>query len=467
VIFTELVFFAFFGCLIAAYWALPANRTRKYLLLLASYAFYAGWDWRFLGLIWLSTVVDYIAGLKLAQETRPGARKQWLALSLFVNLGMLAFFKYCNFFADSLADLLAVFGVAADWNTLNIILPVGISFYTFQTLSYTIDIYRRELKPAKNFADFALFVAFFPQLVAGPIVRAKDFLFQLDTVRHFREVDFRWAITLFTVGFVKKAVVADNLAPYVDAFYAAPEAMGWLTSWLAVFAYAAQIYCDFSGYTDMAIALAGMLGYRLRGNFATPYIATDITDFWRRWHISLSSWLRDYLYISLGGNRGGRLKTDRNLMLTMLLGGLWHGASWNFVIWGGFHGLGLIVHKGWRRLTGTREMPVLPATAITLLFVSLLWVPFRAPDFATTWLVLGQLFSPATPATTPTTGEWLPFLVLLLILWGLHYARAGGVFFTLWRRLPWWLFSSLVGVIYAAAVAFRAVDYQPFIYFQF
>jgi alginate O-acetyltransferase complex protein AlgI len=381
---------------------------------------------------------------------------------------MLGCFKYFNFFAASFADLLGLFGVTPGWNTLNIVLPVGISFYTFQTLSYTIDIYRRSLQPTRVFSDFALFVAFFPQLVAGPIVRARDFLFQLDSKKNFQEIDYRWATMLFTVGFVKKAVVADNLAVYVDQFYASPANYDLYASWLAILAYAAQIYCDFSGYTDMAIALAGLLGYRLCGNFATPYVATDITDFWRRWHISLSTWLRDYLYISLGGNRYGKLRTYRNLMLTMLLGGLWHGASWNFVLWGGLHGLSLAIHKAWTSSeTSGRRLPAIIATAMTLLTVCLFWVPFRAPDFATTLQVLQQLagIDFATNGAPQTGSNWL--LLALLVMFALHYCRHYGVFFSFWRKLPFWAYTLLLGLTYAIAVACRAPDYQPFIYFQF
>jgi alginate O-acetyltransferase complex protein AlgI len=473
-IFTELIFFAFFAALFVCYWLLQTNRNRKLLLLLASYAFYAAWDWRFLGLICLSTIVDYAVGLMLAQAADARRRKALLFLSLTVNLGMLGIFKYFNFFTDSLAIFLQTFGVAADWNTLNIILPVGISFYTFQTLSYTIDIYRGSLKPTRNLLDFSLFVAFFPQLVAGPIVRARDFLYQLDEKKTFRSVDFRWAATLFTVGFIKKAVIADNLAGVVDSFYFYPAAYDLAGSWVAVAAFAAQIYCDFSGYTDMAIAIAGFLGYRLCDNFASPYIATSITEFWQRWHISLSTWLRDYLYIPLGGNRLGTLITYRNLMLTMLLGGLWHGASWNFVLWGGLHGIGLAVHRIWSGRTNAKPLPAMLAMLLTLLFVILLWIPFRAPDFTVTLEVIRQLFAltPATTGQAPAfrggfnwqTGGLATALVAMLLL---HYFREKGVFFQAWRQLPRWLYSLCLGGVFALAIAFRAVDSQPFIYFQF
>ena len=465
-LFTQLSFFAFLVVLTGLYWSFSNNRARKLLLLFASYFFYGAWDWRFLSLILISTVVDYLVGLRLSEEASAGRRRVWLLVSLCVNLGMLGFFKYFNFFADGLVRLFGLFGAEADWNTLNIILPVGISFYTFQTLSYTIDIYRRNMQPTRDFGDFALFVAFFPQLVAGPIVRAKDFLFQLDTLKHFREIDYRWVGTLFAIGFIKKAVVADNLAVFIDAFYANPELYSGFDAWMVVFAYAAQIYCDFSGYTDMAIAVAGLYGYRLHPNFATPYVAASIAEFWRRWHISLSTWLRDYLYIPLGGSRYGTLNTYRNLMLTMLLGGLWHGASLNFVVWGGLHGLGLAVHRYWSGGRHHIALPAAVATVVTLLFVTLLWVPFRAPDFGTTWQVLRMLAFTGPAETTVQSSSWV-LAVLLPVMLGLHYCRNHGVFISVWRSMPAALYALLLGAVFAVALAFRSVDYQPFIYFQF
>jgi alginate O-acetyltransferase complex protein AlgI len=357
-------------------------------------------------------------------------------------------------------------GFEPDWTTLNIILPVGISFYTFQTLSYTIDIYRKSLKPERDFFDFALFVAFFPQLVAGPIVRARDFLFQLDTLKKFGEIDYRWVGTLFAVGFIKKSVIADNLAPFVDNFYANPAAFNTFDAWVAIFAYSAQIYCDFSGYTDMAIAISGLLGYRLHENFSTPYVANDISEFWHRWHISLSTWLRDYLYIPLGGSRNGAFNTYRNLMITMLLGGLWHGASLNFVVWGGLHGLGLSIHRFWAGLSGAPRLPAVFSFFITLIFVTLLWVPFRAPDFQTSWDVVRLLFEfNVVGLSADSTSVF--FALCLLVCLALHFCRNKGVFFIFWRNLSPTLYLISLGAVFAIALALRAVEYQPFIYFQF
>ena len=295
-------------------------------------------------------------------------------------------FKYFDFFAASAAEFALLLGIDADPMLLNLILPVGISFYTFQTLSYTIDVYRGKIEATHKPLDFALFVAFFPQLVAGPIVRAGDFLYQLDAPKKFNEIDYRWALLLFLVGFIKKACVADNLAPFVDAYFAAPDLYGSLQAWLAILAYTAQIYCDFSGYTDMAIASAGLFGYRLRDNFNRPFMALNISQLWERWHMSLSSWLRDYLYIPLGGSRGSTLMTYRNVMITMFLGGLWHGAAWHYIMWGVMNGAGLVVHGIWRQLTAGRwQMPALLGMALTFLYWLITLVAFRAPDMTQAW----------------------------------------------------------------------------------
>ncbi|MEM9057036.1 MAG: MBOAT family protein [Pseudomonadota bacterium] len=467
-LFVEPRFFAFFLVVAALYWSLSGNRARKAVLLVASYGFYAAWDYRFLSLIVLSTLVDYTAALAMARSERPRARRLWLLLSLVVNLGMLGVFKYFNFFADSAANLLAAAGIEVSQTTLSLTLPVGISFYTFQTLSYTIDVYRGVLKPRRRLLDVALFVAFFPQLVAGPIVRAADFLPQLDEARTWARVRVRACLTLFLAGFIKKAVVADNAAPFVDRVFAAPELFDSVTLAVGACLYAVQIYCDFSGYSDMAIAVAGLLGFALPVNFRTPYLARSVTDFWRRWHISLSSWLRDYLYIPLGGNRGSRLATQRNLMLTMLLGGLWHGAAWNFVIWGFLHGLALSLEREWRRTpwAGGASGPVASGVgwAVTLTWVLIAWVFFRAPDFATASAYLARIAAGADGQQLAQSG-WL-WAVLPVFLIVQAVARR-------WQlaehcsRLPLPVFSSAYGAAMALAVAFVPTGYRPFIYFQF
>ncbi len=466
-LFTEFKFLPFFALVFAMHWLLRGPRLRKGWLLLASYAFYAAWDWRFLSLIWVSTVVDYVAGQRIHSSTGV-ARVWWLRASLLANLGLLGFFKYWGFFIESGTEFLSWLGIEMAPSSLVVILPVGISFFTFQTMSYSLDIYRGKLKPTRSPLDLALFVGFFPQLVAGPIVRAVDFLPQLGAPRFWADVRVRSALTLFAAGFIKKACISDQLAPFVDQYFADPTLFSASAAWLAVVGYAVQIYCDFSGYSDMAIALAALLGYRLCLNFNFPYLATNIRDFWRRWHISLSTWLRDYLYISLGGNRGGSFKTYRNLMLTMLLGGLWHGAAWTFVLWGALHGLALAIHRLWesRRAPGVESHFLLRLLSplLTFWFVCVCWIFFRAGDFATASEVLRAfvLFDGAGTQTLPFMMAWV-----MLGLFMVHHISARGTFVKRFEALPEPVFAACLGALFAVALAFTRADYQPFIYFQF
>jgi len=491
VIFTEFRFFLFFAVVFGVYWALRSNGWRKGWILLCSYAFYGAWDWRFLSLIIGSTLVDYFVGLNLVKTDDRKARRSWLMLSLGVNLGALVYFKYAGFFVESATGVFDLIGLPVNSVTLSIVLPVGISFYTFQTLSYSLDIYAGKLEPKKSLLDLATFVAFFPQLVAGPIVRAADFLPQLDVARSFSQVNVRACLTLFMVGFFKKACVSDNLAPIVDRYFADPGAFDALSGWIGVLSYTVQIYCDFSGYSDMAIACAGLLGYELCLNFNFPYFASSITDFWRRWHISLSTWLKDYLYIPLGGNRGGQIFTYRNLLLTMVLGGLWHGAAWTFVVWGAMHGGALIVHKEWSKWTKhkkpsllaggnirTQSIPAITKPnrtaaplwasifywALTFYWVCLTWVFFRADSFGTALTVLRSfvLFK-SSGAETISIGM-LGFLATLVVL---HWLTMKKVWTGAIARLPNQLFA--VGYGFAAAIILTLVPvgYTAFIYFQF
>jgi len=340
-VFNSLPFLVFIGIFFPLYFSLR-GRFRLWLCLIASYIFYAWWDWRFLSLILTSTLIDYLIGLRLNRETDTTKRQWLLRLSMVMNLGFLGFFKYFNFFVESFQDILLSLGLEPDLHTLHIILPVGISFYTFQSMSYTIDVYRKEIPVERDFLRFATFIAFFPQLVAGPIVRAKELLPQFAADIKFEWNRFSFGLSQVLWGFFKKVAVADSLAPFVDQCFAAPESFSALHLSLGVFFYAFQIYCDFSGYSDIAIGLARIMGFDFPDNFRTPYFSRNFSEFWTRWHITLSSWLRDYLYIPLGGNRQGTFNTYRNLMLTMLLGGLWHGASWVFVFWGFLHGLYLV-----------------------------------------------------------------------------------------------------------------------------
>ena len=469
-IFTEFRFLIFFAIVYAVYWALHSNQWRKAWILVCSYAFYGAWDWRFLSLIIGSTLVDYVVGRKLDQhQDEPKLKRRWLMMSLTANLGALAFFKYANFFADSAVDLFAWLGLPANQVTLGIVLPVGISFYTFQTLSYSLDIYAGKLKPRESLLDLATFVAFFPQLVAGPIVRAADFLPQLDSLRSFGQVNLRSCLTLFLVGFFKKACISNNLAPIVDQYFAAPDAYTALSSWIAVLSYTVQIYCDFSGYSDMAIACAGLLGYDLCINFNFPYFASSITDFWRRWHISLSTWLKDYLYIPLGGNRGGTLFTYRNLMLTMVLGGLWHGAAWTFVVWGFLHGGALIIHKEWSNWT--KQMPALVKSSVfwgiplTFYWICITWVFFRAESFSSAMTVLNSFVLLRSPGTAQLSTSILSaFILLATIHW---FASHQAVWTKAIAKIPAQVYAVGYGFIAALILTLMPVGQTPFIYFQF
>ncbi len=379
--FTFLVFFA----LVLLIHRLPLSwSTKKFNLIAASYLFYAAWNPPFVVLLWISTAVDWMVGRRIHQAEEPRRRRRLLWLSLSVNLGLLGYFKYAGFVLDNFVWLLREAGIAYDPAPPDIILPLGISFYTFQTLSYTISIYRREARPADSFVDFALFVTFFPQLVAGPIVRATDFIVQLVRPVQADARQLGWGLALMNLGIFEKVVLSDTLlAPVADAVFAAPQAVGTLDAWIGTLAFAGQIFFDFAGYSSCAIGAALCLGFVLPENFRCPYASVGFSEFWRRWHISLSSWLRDYLYISLGGNRRGTVRTYVNLAMTMVLGGLWHGASWNFVIWGSLHGFYLIVERALRSLFSElrfvrHRLFRLIAGAFTFLLVTFTWVFFRA-----------------------------------------------------------------------------------------
>ena len=387
-IFNSLPFLVFIAAFLPVYFALR-GRARLLWCLASSYFFYGWWDWRFLSLIIFSTGLDFLLGRAIGDTEDQPTRKRLLLVSMVVNLGFLAFFKYFNFFAESFAETMGALGWQPGYNTLYIILPVGISFYTFQSMSYTIDIYRRQIPVERNFLRFATFISFFPQLVAGPIVRASEFLPQFQRDRPFEGDRLIRGLGQILWGFFKKVAVADSLAPFVDQCFAEPNFFSSSHLLIGVFFYAFQIYCDFSGYSDIAIGLARIMGFDFPNNFKTPYFSKNFSEFWTRWHITLSSWLRDYLYIPLGGNRGGTLFTYRNLMLTMLLGGLWHGASWVFVFWGFLHGSYLIV----QRLTGKPVGQALDAIGvprpaknalyigIVFFFTCFAWIFFRAPNF--------------------------------------------------------------------------------------
>ncbi|OJJ20372.1 hypothetical protein BKI52_18085 [marine bacterium AO1-C] len=348
-LFNSFAFFIFFGVFWLVYRLLPPSY-RKYGLLIASYFFYAFWNPAYGLLLIGSTTLDYVCSLQIEKhQTNVHLKKLFLLLSLTVNLGVLIFFKYIDFLGQNIISLAQIIGLEADWVTLNLILPLGISFYTFQTISYTLDVYWGRIQAERNFINLALYVSFFPQLIAGPIERAKYLIPQFEKLRpQFNSEIIFW----LTLGFFKKMVVADNLAPFVDRVFNAQLTASSFEYILGAYAFTIQIYADFSGYSDIAVGLALMVGIRLHQNFRQPYFAASFQEFWQRWHISLSNWLRDYLYIPLGGNRSShRLFTYRNLLITMLLGGLWHGANWTFVVWGGLHGLYLILERPFLHVT--------------------------------------------------------------------------------------------------------------------
>ncbi|MFO0945866.1 MAG: MBOAT family O-acyltransferase [Planctomycetota bacterium] len=467
-VFTELRFFWFFAIVLTVYWLLVSNHRRKQWLLLCSYYFYGSWNPWFLSLLFLSTFIDFFAGLKLSQTDSPRARHFWIVTSMSANLGILAFFKYFNFFIESAVTFSSWMGIPFHAGTLSIILPVGISFYTFQSMSYTIDVYRDKRNVVHSFLDFALYVSFFPQLVAGPIVRASIFLPQLDSARRWSQVHVRDCLTLFLIGFFKKACVSDNLAPVVDYVFDDPTRCDWLSNWIGLLFYTTQIYCDFSGYTDMAIASSRLMGYELQMNFNFPYFATDVTEFWRRWHMSLSTWLRDYLYIPLGGNRRGPIMAYRNLLVTMLLGGLWHGAAWHFVLWGGIHGSALVAHREWTRRTPARFRESwgwnLVCFAGTFYFINLTWVVFRAEDLnrALSMLRAVCLFDSPGPRMVDARA-----LLVMPPLIAAHYLARRRTLAGTWERFPDYAFAAIYGVLWAIALLFTPLNAKPFIYFQF
>jgi alginate O-acetyltransferase complex protein AlgI len=450
------------------------DRGRVWMLLAASFYFYACWNSWLALLICLTTAMDYGVARSLDSLKHNRLRLALLVLSLVVNLGLLVYFKYCNFFIDSMRASLEAAGVTVSMPVLQVILPIGISFYTFEAINYTVDVYRRRVVAEKNLANFMLFITFFPHLVAGPIVRARDFLPQIHRRKRFDWSRLELGARFFLLGLLKKCALADRMAQIADPVFTNPELYGTWATWLAVLAYALQIYGDFSGYSDMAVGTAHMLGYKLVQNFNMPYLATNPSDFWRRWHISLSTWLRDYLFIPMGGSRGGEWRTCRNLMITMTLGGLWHGANWTFVVWGVLHGGLLVGHRRFRAFSEARPrlhaaLKTIPGTvarvAFTFLVVILCWVFFRAQTFGAAATVFTHLFVPFKGAPPPVPVWPLAWALGLFALF--HWLGASG----LWKRWANRLPAPVLGAGYAVALTAALVlfpgDGKAFIYFQF
>ena len=464
--FPTIEFAAFFVVVFVLSWALmPHPRAWRPFILAASYFFYGWIDWRWVLLLVASSVVNTVASQVIARSPSAVARKRALITAVAFDLGLLAVFKYFSFFVSETDSALDSIGLGSSIPLVQIVLPIGISFFTFQAISYVVDVYRGDTHAA-SLVDVAILQAFFPHLVAGPIVRANELLPQLRTPRDPRTVPAGPAIFLIVGGLLKKTVIADELARrVVDPVYSEPTAHSGAEITLAFYAFAAQIYCDFSGYTDMAIGLALLLGYQLPQNFNRPYLALSLQDFWRRWHMTLSRWLRDYLYIPLGGNRKGRLKTYRNVMITMLLGGLWHGASWTFVLWGGIHGAGLSAERWIRERYGGLRVPAWLAWLVTFNLVCVAWVFFRAPDLATAFHVLGGLgLSGPSPLVT------LPLVLLVVAAVAIQLLPPDW-----WRDAEAWLVARPVAVqglavgalIVASDAAVGQQGVAPFIYFQF
>lgn len=469
-IFNSFVFWAFFAVVIALYWRLP-HRGQNALLLVASYVFYGYWDWRYLSLLAISTVVDYYVAHYLVRIDDPARRKSLITISMIVNLSFLGFFKYCGFFVAEMARVLSALGFEPHLPVLQIVLPVGISFYTFQSMSYTIDVYRGVTKPAKSLFDFALFVSYFPQLVAGPIERSDRLLPQIESPRRYRSGDFSEGLYHVLIGLLKKVIIADNVAPIVNRIFDTPTAeLTGAEVLIGVYAFALQIYGDFSGYSSIAQGVSKWMGIDLMYNFRMPYFSRSPSEFWQRWHISLSSWLRDYLYIPLGGNRKGPRRTYINLLLTMLLGGFWHGAAWTFIFWGAWHGLLLIAYRAIGTETTERDSSSewVKALQMVLMFhlVCVGWIFFRAQGLEQALGMIGLIF------TDHTLTDYAVYAASMVLFFGgplmvyewLVY-RSGDMLYLM--RKPAWQRIFSYGYAAAMLLVFPPLTQQIFIYFQF
>jgi len=471
--FNSLTFVAFFVIVLALYYALNNWTARKTVLVVASYLFYAAWNPFYIVLLWISTIADWTIARRIAATDVKRRKRHLVALSLAINLGLLGYFKYGGFLLENFVALMARLGIDFVPPKASIVLPIGISFYTFQTLSYTLDVYRGRMRPNDSLLDFSLFVSFFPQLVAGPIVRASYFLPQCIEPRRATADSMGWGLTLLVFGLFAKVVLADSvLAPIADAVFGAPGTVGTFEAWLGVFAFSGQIFFDFSGYSTCAIGAAMCLGFALPDNFRSPYAAIGFSDFWRRWHISLSEWLRDYLYISLGGNRKGEVRTFVNLVVTMFLGGLWHGASWMFVIWGLLHGFYLVLEHGAKSLFGgvaaLGRRPVrFVIGLLTFVVVSMTWVFFRAGDMATATTLLATMTVP-TEMGSLVFAEQLPVVTLVLLgLVGWHWTIRDSNLELAFERLPRWSRALVIGAVLISIIYSGGGAQHAFIYFQF
>lgn len=488
-VFNSYTFIVFFIIILILH-NLPFSwRAKKINLLIASYIFYAAWNPPFILLLWLSTVIDFFVGRALYQQENTYKRKLLLVVSLIGNLGMLCFFKYGTFLLENFTTLVNLTGLNYHPAKPNIILPAGISFYTFTTLCYTIDMYKRKSEPVKSMLDFSLFVTFFPHLVAGPIVRPPQLVPQFENPHQASQKQFLNGLFLLCLGLFMKVVLADSLlAPAANMVFNSSAQLRTIDAWMGVLAFSGQIFFDFAGYSTCAIGVASCLGFVLPQNFMYPYAAIGFSDFWRRWHITLSSWLRDYLYIPLGGNRKGSFRTYINLMITMLLGGLWHGANWTFVAWGALHGIYLCVEKFVKDISTAKvatlayanvnEMPGsailrnkhlsnLALAMMTFFFINVTWVFFRSPDFTSAWRMLNSMFSPiksGTPLLSTLAIIEVCIITFLMVL--AHWLMKDTKVLTVAEKLPWWLLG-IAWSIMILLIIWSQESSSSFIYFQF
>ncbi len=472
-LFNSLTFLIFFAIVLLVHYSPLPWRGKKLNLLIASYLFYAAWNPLFILLLWISTMVDWKVAAAIYRSDDLRRRKLLLLLSLAINLGLLVFFKYSGFLMDNLAAILGTVGLTWQVPANDIILPLGISFYTFQTLSYTLDVYYRRMQPWDSLLDYAMYVTFFPQLVAGPIVRAREFLPQCRKPSIAGLQQFGLGLALLTLGLFEKTVLADDVfAPLVETVYDAGRAADTASAWVATLAFSGQIFCDFAGYSSCAVGIALCLGFYIPDNFRRPYAAIGFADFWHRWHISLSSWLRDYLYIPLGGNRFGIGRTQFNLMATMLLGGLWHGASWTFVIWGGLHGFYLILERGLKKLPwpGWSYQPLAARLLLGVLTFSLVcfaWVFFRASDLASaSHLVTVMMGFKGGERLLPEAAMTQLAIISIAGLLVAHWLLRDTDIRQWLDRLPWPVKSLLLAVM-LLLIILTPGDNRAFIYFQF
>ncbi len=488
-LFTQSFFWVLFGVILVIYQVVYQHQKWRnfFLLLFSLYFYYLSSGYYFL-LLLLSTAIDYNIGKRIFASEDTRQRKKLVTISICLNLLLLGYFKYTFFIADTfnqvfetgyhpenpLAHLLNLFG--AEMDVQRIFLPVGISFYTFQTISYTIDIYRRNVKPVKSALDFAFFVSFFPQLVAGPIVRAAEFVPQIYKPFRLSYYEFGNAVYLILAGLFKKVFISDYISGnFVDRVFTDPLAYSGFENLMAIYGYSIQIYCDFSGYTDMAIGIALLLGFRLPLNFNSPYKAVTITDFWRRWHISLSAWLRDYLYISLGGNRKSSIRTYVNLLLTMLLGGLWHGAHLRFLVWGAIHGVALAFHKGWMELTGRKatggnRTSKLWGGLLTFHLVAFAWIFFRAETFDLAMIIIDQISQHFAPERIfDAIFAYKSVFGVILLGYGIHLLpnKSKEALRHRFIYFPDFVKATLALFLILLLFQIKSSAIQPFIYFQF